>query len=201
MTCSLCDKTVWAKGLCRNHYSAQWRANHPEATKRIARTHRERHPEQIKREKAQYYAANKAAVLATNRANALNNADAYKATRLEYSRAHRAENSARCKAWKADNRPRVNVNNARRRANKVNAPINDFVIAQWRELLVQFDNCCAYCGRNDQTLTQDHVVPLSGGGSHTMANIVPCCKSCNSRKGTQSAEDYMALLSNERVAA
>lgn len=70
-----------------------------------------------------------------------------------------------------------------RRARKANAPINDFTHAQWTALQVAFDHRCAYCGKRAKGhLTQDHVQPLSKGGSHTLSNIVPACKSCNSRK-------------------
>jgi 5-methylcytosine-specific restriction endonuclease McrA len=58
---------------------------------------------------------------------------------------------------------------------------NTLTAAQWREILVRFDNCCAYCGRAGR-MTLDHVVPLSKGGGHTAANVVPACRSCNSSK-------------------
>lgn len=42
---------------------------------------------------------------------------------------------------------------------------------------------CVYCGKRAKgKLTQDHIPPLSKGGSHTASNIVPACCSCNSRK-------------------
>jgi 5-methylcytosine-specific restriction endonuclease McrA len=48
-----------------------------------------------------------------------------------------------------------------------------------------YDHCCAYCGtRAKGHLTQDHLTPLSAGGSHTVSNVIPACRSCNSRKGT-----------------
>ena len=69
------------------------------------------------------------------------------------------------------------------RARKANAPINDFTAAQWREMQGAYDHRCAYCGKRAKgKLTQDHITPLSKGGSHTVSNIVPACRSCNSQK-------------------
>jgi 5-methylcytosine-specific restriction endonuclease McrA len=43
---------------------------------------------------------------------------------------------------------------------------------------------CQYCGSRS-TLTVDHVVPRSKGGSSTWDNIVASCAPCNRRKGDQ----------------
>lgn len=53
---------------------------------------------------------------------------------------------------------------------------------EWRALLEEFDFRCAYCGRRGGRLTRDHVVPRSRGGTDRIANIVPACRSCNSKK-------------------
>ncbi len=42
---------------------------------------------------------------------------------------------------------------------------------------------CQYCGNERSSLTVDHVVPRSKGGSSTWENIVACCAPCNRRKG------------------
>ena len=42
---------------------------------------------------------------------------------------------------------------------------------------------CQYCGSARGTLTVDHVVPRSKGGSSGWDNIVTCCAPCNRRKG------------------
>ena len=42
---------------------------------------------------------------------------------------------------------------------------------------------CQYCGHERGSLTVDHVVPRSKGGSSSWDNIVTCCAPCNRRKG------------------
>jgi 5-methylcytosine-specific restriction endonuclease McrA len=44
---------------------------------------------------------------------------------------------------------------------------------------------CQYCGHERGTLTVDHVIPSSKGGSSTWENIVTCCAACNRRKGNR----------------
>lgn len=53
--------------------------------------------------------------------------------------------------------------------------------AEWQEILTRYNDCCAYCGESAR-LTMDHVTPLSKGGKHEAANIVPACQPCNSAK-------------------
>lgn len=48
--------------------------------------------------------------------------------------------------------------------------------------------CCQYCGRpqgslkHRESLTRDHVVPLSRGGTNDWTNVVTACSACNTRK-------------------
>jgi 5-methylcytosine-specific restriction endonuclease McrA len=42
---------------------------------------------------------------------------------------------------------------------------------------------CQYCGAERHSLTVDHVIPRSKGGTSTWENIVTCCAPCNRRKG------------------
>lgn len=43
---------------------------------------------------------------------------------------------------------------------------------------------CYYCKArvHPRDLTMDHIVPIIRGGRSTRGNVVPCCKSCNSKK-------------------
>jgi 5-methylcytosine-specific restriction endonuclease McrA len=73
------------------------------------------------------------------------------------------------------------THSSRRRANKARV-LGTLTADEWREILVYFNHACAYCLRTDLPLTQDHIIPLSRGGSDTKENVVPACSSCNSRK-------------------
>jgi 5-methylcytosine-specific restriction endonuclease McrA len=74
------------------------------------------------------------------------------------------------------------INVERRRARKAAAPRNDLTATQWKEIKAAYGNRCVYCGKRSKKLTQDHIVPLSKGGSHTAGNIVPACRPCNGKK-------------------
>lgn len=52
---------------------------------------------------------------------------------------------------------------------------------EWRSIKNRHDNRCAYCNAKTK-LTMDHVVPLSRGGRHAPANILPACMPCNLSK-------------------
>lgn len=47
---------------------------------------------------------------------------------------------------------------------------------------------CFYCG--DEGGTVDHLVPVSLSGRHVLSNVVPCCRTCNSLKGTKTLEAF-----------
>lgn len=51
----------------------------------------------------------------------------------------------------------------------------------WCRLLRRYGSRCAYCGSSG-SLTMDHIVPIARGGWHSIGNVLPACKSCNSSK-------------------
>ena len=50
---------------------------------------------------------------------------------------------------------------------------------------------CQYCGRPSaelkprESLTRDHVIPMSRGGTNVWTNVVTACSPCNTRKGNR----------------
>ena len=60
---------------------------------------------------------------------------------------------------------------------------------EWLEIKAMHQYQCYYCKKKTVILTMDHVIPLSRGGQHIKENIVPACRSCNSKKS-----DKLTLL-------
>jgi 5-methylcytosine-specific restriction endonuclease McrA len=60
--------------------------------------------------------------------------------------------------------------------------------SEWNELAWAFGNRCLCCGTKDKPLTMDHVIPLSKGGPHVIANVQPLCQTCNNRKGVREVD-------------
>ena len=56
---------------------------------------------------------------------------------------------------------------------------------EWDQLCEYFGHVCVCCYET-KPLTRDHVVPLSKGGTNTIENLQPLCKSCNSRKNDKT---------------
>jgi len=87
---------------------------------------------------------------------------------------------ARARAWRAVNPDRVKFSDAKKRRVRRAASSVPFTIDQLAAKFAYWGNRCWMCGGPPESV--DHVKPLSKGGPHMLANLRPCCLSCNSRK-------------------
>ena len=67
----------------------------------------------------------------------------------------------------------------------------NFIYRRWPSgnVIPDYDSAICYrcfCDLDllDPDLTIDHVVPISAGGSNNPSNLMPCCRRCNSSKGS-----------------
>lgn len=78
------------------------------------------------------------------------------------------------------------ADNNRRRLAKLQP--ESYTSAQFMELFKRVGKKCSYCKKSltVMTVTADHIVPLSKGGSNRIDNIAPACMSCNLSKGAST---------------
>lgn len=201
--CSCCKS-------CTKLLVARWKQNNPEKARAKMIRYKEENKESLHRKRLERYAKNpdrfrtySREYFAANRETMRLKSAEYHAKNREKDREYNKKNREkyrlrerlkrkqnpepsrqRLRAWRQANPDKHSAQVERRRARRLSAPINDFTPAQWREMKNAYQNDCVYCGKKTQRLTQDHITPLSKGGSHTASNIVPACKSCNSQKLT-----------------
>lgn len=136
-----------------------WRAANPERRKEQGRRQRKSNPSKLVEQRKREYE---------------NNRIYYQEKNRKWHKEHPEE--ARNKA-------------KRRRAMKNSAP-GTHTLQEWQELKAHYDYRCLCCNRQEPeiVLTEDHIVPLSCGGSDYITNIQPLCLSCNCSKGDKSVD-------------
>jgi|CXWL01.1.fsa_nt_gi 5-methylcytosine-specific restriction endonuclease McrA len=70
-------------------------------------------------------------------------------------------------------------------------------LEEWEALKKHFNYMCLCCKQQEPfvKLTEDHITPLSMGGSDGIENIQPLCKPCNSRKSVKTLDFRSATIS------
>lgn len=82
-----------------------------------------------------------------------------------------------------------NLEYLRRRRDKTRG---NFSYEEWMEILDKYGHRCLACGSKER-LEADHIVPLALGGTNTVDNIQPLCRTCNASKHTKTI-DYRSPL-------
>lgn len=84
--------------------------------------------------------------------------------------------------------------NRKRRALKKKAE-GLYSFEEWQELKKKYNFTCPACGKKEPEikLSEDHIIPLSKGGTNYIDNIQPLCRSCNCRKYTK-VEKYNYMI-------
>jgi 5-methylcytosine-specific restriction endonuclease McrA len=133
-----------------------------------------------------WYAANRERHYANGHTWRMTNPERVRVITHAWRRAHPEKTRVYKRNWEKANPEKLRAiertHAARRRARKASVPVNDLTTEQFAEICKAFTQRCAYCGQKSKILTIDHVTPYKFNGSNTLWNVVPACRSCNSKK-------------------
>ena len=166
----------------RSAYNRAYRKKNRKRLKEANLKWRLTNQERVVAYRKERYAKNKGRILAYLRKYNRKNRARINARQRAYYEGHKGEHRERNRQWRRKNPEKLKANIKKRRALKAGAVEAKLTAAQWRAIQEAFDYRCAYCGCRPKKLTQDHVVPLCKGGSHTVDNVVPACGRCNCKK-------------------
>ena len=192
-----CGRQAHAKGRCAKCYAA-WRRTDPEFravdnAKALARYHsdptnrdkqRARQGERY-RSDPEYREARKASASEAGKQWRKRNPEEQRRRTVLRSVTH-PRSKAYLAAYQRANRDAVNARTHKRRAMLAGAT-GSHTAAEWRAVRAAYGGWCAFCGSTER-LCKDHIHPLAIGGSNSVDNLRPLCRSCNSRKSKKMDE-------------
>lgn len=67
------------------------------------------------------------------------------------------------------------------------------------QFLLKIDTKCHYCKKEltEDTVTIDHLIPKSRGGSNARHNLALACTECNGKKGNLTETEYFEFLAEK----
>ena len=151
----------------RNKKSKQWREDNPEKRKEYGEQWLKDNPEYSK----QYYQKNKERMDKQHKQWKKDNPKNIKKTQKKYFKTDKGKATSQ----------RGHYN---RRAKELKC-INTLTAQEWINILKEYKFKCAYCGKEFNLFDKpekEHVIPISKGGNNVKENVVPSCRSCNSKK-------------------
>lgn len=123
----------------------------------------------------------------------------------------RALHNAKSAAWNRENPgkrrdsiSRYRINNLRAIADKeerrrAKVSENGIFKVSDKELRRIIASPCAACGITDD-ICVDHIIPIAAGGRHSIGNLQPLCRSCNSRKRSMLFSEFRYRYVQGKVA-
>lgn len=180
VTCQECGQQEphHALGLCADCYRIKYYEENRDVLLETKRKWYQEHIDQARARGVTYYWNNRDRALSVSR---------------QYYRNHRDKELQRNKLYYQTHPEKARMHGQRRRARCLGAAVCDLASGEWQKILEHYGHRCAYCS-NVGDMTQDHIIPLSRGGWHTISNIAPACRSCNSKKSDKTPSEAMMYL-------
>lgn len=159
-----------------------------------AETYRKANREVLAEKQRQYYNENGDVQREASRNWKAKNKTRQREYWIKWYEDHKEDRAQYSHDYGQENHDGVLERSRKRRAKSFNAP-GTFTEAEFRDKLKEFGFRCFWCGKllSEDDITRDHYIPLVKGGSNTIENIVPSCKSCNFKKRNKMPSEFKAM--------
>lgn len=158
--------------LCLSAIAREWRKKNPESAKASVKKYRDKNREAYL-ERFKKYKAEK------------NKSPEYKRSVKERNRRYYYSDIEKSRAYyrelRAASKESVSISNRKQKLKRKN--VKSFKVFNF-EIAKIVKSPCAKCAQPGPS-TIDHIIPVSRGGTHSIGNLQPLCKSCNSRKNNR----------------
>lgn len=154
-------------------YSKKWKLEHPERTKELNKQSAEKCRDKRLVKQSAYRQVHREELKGKSRQYYQDNLQQCIKTRARWNREHRNVLTFVTQQYRSKKKQLVCT----------------LTLEQWEDTKRQFDNKCAYCGR-DLPLAQDHFIAVWNGGHFTQENILPACTSCNTSKSNRNFSEW-----------
>lgn len=124
----------------------------------------------------------------------LNNQEAIKSKVSSYRADNKDLIASSKKEWQKSNPDKVLAYATKRR--KLMGQNGIFYVSR-SEIQKLYRSPCFNCGSSDR-IEIDHVIPISRGGTHSIGNLLPLCKSCNASKGNKTFTEWAIAKRRKR---
>jgi 5-methylcytosine-specific restriction endonuclease McrA len=202
--CKPCERTANKRLYDANPAKAvatqiAWAKRNPAQVRAKAKANYERNKARYSEERKAAYQIKREAHLAAQRERYATDPAYRKRLAAHWAKRYRKDPAAFAAyqaRYRAENPEKVRTHSHMHLARKAKAP-GKTTAAEWLETLEYFDHRCAYClGHEAEVgkLAREHMDPLSRGGTNWPDNLVPSCKSCNSRKNNRTVLEFAGAI-------
>ena len=174
---------------CKYKRNRKWNSENSTRIKELQKTRYENNKDSILRQHKEYRETHKEQINILNKKWREENKEYKNSNDRKYRENRPEQTRLYWEEWEKKNPEKTKKSKRTSLYNRRSmTPEGRHTVFEWECLKARYNNSCLRCGRDDIPITEDHIIPVTKGGSNYISNIQPLCGSCNSKKHTKTTD-------------